>query len=66
MIHGQGTAALAPWERLKLAVEPTGALPLAAYLAGKLGPRPAAEPLALVLTGGNASRAVMADLFSER
>ncbi|MGH7904246.1 MAG: threonine ammonia-lyase [Candidatus Dormibacteraceae bacterium] len=30
-------ALLTAWSRLKLALEPTGALPLAAYLAGKLG-----------------------------
>src|SRR5207244_1051215 len=41
------------WLRLKLALEPTGALPLAAHLAGKL---PAADgPVGLVLSGGNAN-----------
>ncbi|MBV8084092.1 MAG: threonine/serine dehydratase [Chloroflexi bacterium] len=55
-------ATLAAWQRLKLAVEPTGALPFAAYLSGKLGSLTA--PTALVLSGGNANRAVMADLLA--
>jgi threonine dehydratase len=57
-------ATLVAWERLKLALEPTGALPLAAYLAGKLGPTPLAEPAALLLSGGNANRAVMAGILA--
>ncbi len=40
------------WQVLKLAIEPTGALPLAAYLAGKLR-WPASQRGAVVLTGGN-------------
>jgi threonine dehydratase len=55
-------AVLVAAERLKLAVEPTGALPLAAYLAGKL---PALEPTALLISGGNASRSVIARIFAE-
>ncbi|HLZ95365.1 MAG TPA: threonine/serine dehydratase [Candidatus Dormibacteraeota bacterium] len=39
------------WTRLRLALEPTGALPLAAYLAGKLPP----GRTGLVLSGGNAN-----------
>jgi threonine dehydratase len=60
--HQLAEATLAAWERLKLAVEPTGALPFAAYLAGKLGTLQA--PTALVLSGGNANRAVMADILA--
>ena len=50
------------WTRLKLALEPTGALPLAAHLAGKI---PKAEKTALILSGGNANLAVIADLLEE-
>jgi threonine dehydratase len=59
-------AALAAWERLKLAVEPTGALPLAAYLTRKVGSAPRRERTALMLSGGNADRAVMARIMSRR
>jgi threo-3-hydroxy-L-aspartate ammonia-lyase len=46
-----GEAARVAWKRLHLALEPTGALPLAAYLAGKLpGGR-----TGLMLSGGNAN-----------
>jgi threonine dehydratase len=48
------------WSRLRLAVEPTGALPLAAFLAGRLGPGPAA----IVISGGNFDPAVMAPILS--
>jgi len=54
---------LVAWERLKLALEPTGALPLAAYLASKLGA--IAQPLALILSGGNFDRAVVARILSQ-
>ncbi len=47
------------WSRVHLALEPTGALPLAAYLAGKL-PRGRAG---LILTGGNANLETMATLL---
>jgi threonine dehydratase len=57
-------AVLVAWERLKLALEPTGALPLAAYLAGKLGA--GSEPLALILSGGNFDRALVARILSRR
>jgi threonine dehydratase len=49
------------WLRLRLALEPTGALPLAAHLAGKL-PQ-AAGPVGLVLSGGNADPHVVAGLL---
>jgi threo-3-hydroxy-L-aspartate ammonia-lyase len=52
---------LTAWLRLRLALEPTGALPLAAFLAGKL-PRDG-RPLGLVLSGGNADPGVVARLL---
>lgn len=57
-------ATVIAWERLKLAVEPTGALPLAAYLGGKLGPAPLEAPTALILSGGNGDRAGMARMLT--
>jgi threonine dehydratase len=47
------------WTRLHLALEPTGALPLAAFAAGKLGGGGAG----LVLTGGNANLETVATLL---
>jgi threonine dehydratase len=47
------------WTRLRLALEPTGALPLAAFVAGKL---PAGKK-GLVLTGGNANLKTVAKLL---
>lgn len=47
------------WSRLHLALEPTGALPLAAYLTGKL-PK---GRVGLILTGGNANLETMATLL---
>ena len=47
------------WSRLHLALEPTGALPLAAYLAGKL---PAGRK-GLILSGGNANLDTVATLL---
>src|SRR5579859_42299 len=52
------------WFRLHLALEPTGALPLAAFLAGKLPAAPAV--VGLVLTGGNADRAVVSRLLAAK
>jgi threonine dehydratase len=49
------------WLRLKLALEPTGALPLAAHLAGRL-PR-TTGPIGLVLSGGNADSTVVASVL---
>jgi threonine dehydratase len=54
------TAVRAAWTRAKLALEPTGALPLAAFLAGKL-PR---GRTGLVLTGGNANLQTVASILS--
>ena len=47
------------WSRLHLALEPTGALPLAAYLSGKL---PAGRA-GLILSGGNADLKTVAKLL---
>jgi threonine dehydratase len=47
------------WTRLRLALEPTGCLPLAAYLAGKL---PSGRT-GLILSGGNASFETVARLL---
>lgn len=49
------------WSRLHLALEPTGTLPLAAYLAGKLPPGRAG----LVLTGGNANLETVATILRQ-
>ncbi len=51
------------WSRLHLALEPTGALPVAAFLAGKL---PASGTLGLVLSGGNANLQTVATLLRPR
>ena len=48
------------WSRLHLALEPTGALPLAAHLAGNLP----AGPAGLILTGGNANLETVATLLA--
>ncbi len=54
-----GAAVQVAWSRLHLALEPTGTLPLAAYLAGKLpGGR-----TGLVLSGGNANLQTVATLL---
>jgi len=57
-------ALLVAWLRLKIALEPTGALPLAAYLAGKLPRGAAASPTALILSGGNFDPSLMATLLA--
>ena len=51
------------WQRLKLALEPTGALPLAGWLAGRLPS--AGGPTVLLLTGGNADLKVVARLLAD-
>jgi threonine dehydratase len=48
------------WTRLRLALEPTGALPVAAYVAGKL-PKGRAG---LILSGGNANLETVAKLLA--
>jgi threonine dehydratase len=57
-----GTAVRAAWTRLHIALEPTGALPLAAYLAGKM-PK---GRTGLILSGGNASLETVAKLLGTR
>lgn len=57
-------ALLTAWLRLKIALEPTGALPLAAYLAGKLPRGSAGRPTALILSGGNFDPTLMATLLA--
>lgn len=54
-------AVRAAWLRCKLALEPTGALTLAAFLAGKL---PSRGRRGLVLSGGNADPALIARLLN--
>jgi threonine dehydratase len=56
-------AVVRAWLDLKLAIEPTAALPLAAYLSGKL-PDPGSAPVGLLLSGGNFDPAVVARLLS--
>ena len=50
--------------RAKLLVEPTGAVPAAALLAGKL-PLPKGARVGLVLSGGNVDPAALAGLLRE-
>jgi threonine dehydratase len=57
-------ATVSAWLRLKLALEPTGALPLAAWLAGKVAPRPG--PALLLFSGGNANPELVARLLEGR
>ena len=52
------------WLRLKLALEPTGALPLAAHLAGKLPD--AGGPIGLILSGGNADPRLVSRLLARQ
>jgi threonine dehydratase len=54
------TAVRVAWTRLHIALEPTGALPLAAYLTGKL---PAGGLTGLVFSGGNANLETVAKLL---
>ena len=56
-------AVVRAWLDLKLAIEPSGALPLAAYLSGKL-PDPGPAPVGLLLSGGNFDPTVVARLLS--
>jgi threonine dehydratase len=56
-------AVVTAWLELKLAIEPTAALPLAAHLSGKL-PDAGGAPVALVLSGGNFDPGVVARLLN--
>jgi threonine dehydratase len=47
--------------RLKLLVEPTGAVPMALLLSGRLDLR--GQRVGLILSGGNADPALIADLM---
>jgi len=49
--------------RGKLLVEPTGAVPAAAFLAGKL-PMPKGSRVGVVLSGGNIDPALLAEILS--
>lgn len=53
------------WMRLKLAIEPTAALALAAYLTGKVPAGTAEHPTVLVLSGGNFDPATVAALLTD-
>lgn len=52
------------WTRLKLAIEPTAALTLAAYLTGRVPPGSAEHPTVIVLSGGNFDSATVAGLLA--
>jgi threonine dehydratase len=51
------------WTRLKLAIEPTAALALAAYLSGRVPPGSKEHPTVIVLSGGNFDPATIASLL---
>ena len=57
-------AMLAAWSRLHLVVEPSGAVGLAALLAGRLPAAPAGSRIALVLSGGNVDPLLAARLLA--
>jgi threonine dehydratase len=52
------------WTTLKLAIEPTGALALAAYLTARVPAGTAAHPTVLVLSGGNFDATTVAALLN--
>jgi threonine dehydratase len=52
------------WTRLKLAIEPTAALALAAYLTGRVPPGSPEHPTVIVLSGGNFDPAAIAALLA--
>ena len=52
------------WTRLKLAIEPTAALALAAYLTGRVPAGTAEHPTVIVLSGGNFDPATVAALLT--
>ncbi len=59
-------AVVVAWTRLKLAIEPTAALTLAAYLKGSVPAGSAENPTVIVLSGGNFDPATVAGLFLSR
>jgi threonine dehydratase len=58
------SAMLTAWTRLHLVVEPSGAVPLAALLAGRLPAAPSGSRIVLVLSGGNVDPTLAARLLS--
>jgi threonine dehydratase len=54
----------AAWTRLKLAIEPTAALTLAAYLTGRVPSGSGEHPTVIVLSGGNFDPATVASLLT--
>lgn len=52
------------WTRLKLAIEPTGALALAAYLTGRVPAGSPERPTVIVLSGGNFDPATVAAILA--
>ena len=54
------------WLRLHLVLEPTGALPLAAWLAGRVPAGTSSAPTVLVATGGNVDPAVAAEILGDQ
>jgi threonine dehydratase len=57
-------AMLAVWTRLHLVVEPSGAVGIAALLAGRVPPPPAGTRIAAVLSGGNVDPVLAAGLLA--
>jgi threonine dehydratase len=55
----------AAWKRLKLAIEPTAALALAAYLTGRVPAGSSEHPTVIVLSGGNFDPPTVAALLLE-
>jgi threonine dehydratase len=52
------------WMRLKLAIEPTAALTLAAFLAGRVPSGSVEHPTVIILSGGNFDPATVAAILS--
>jgi threonine dehydratase len=57
-------AMLAVWTRLHLVDEPSGAVGVAALMAGRIPPSPAGSRIAVVLSGGNVDPALSARLLA--
>ena len=57
-------AMVAAWTRLHLVVEPSGAVGLAALLAGRIAPAPARTRTAAILSGGNVDPGLAARLLA--
>jgi threonine dehydratase len=50
--------------RLKLLVEPTGAVPVALLLSGRMGEQVRGQRVGVILSGGNADPALIAEVLS--